>query len=99
MYRWAPLTHPQNPDGFGSQREKIERCRLFCDVYGLSKARREGLITTIIDRLEYLVAFIKSEADSGNDAFKANIADGHHLTYLADINYLKENRKKIQACL
>jgi len=99
VYRWAPLTHPKNPDGFGTDAEKIERGRLFFDVYGLSETERAALIRTVIQRLVYLVGFIRSQAALGNEAFKANIADGHHLTYLKDINYLKENRKKIQAGL
>jgi len=99
LYRWAPLINPDNPDGFGSEQEKINRSRLFCDVYGLSKARREGLITTVVERLQYLVEFMKSEAREGNETFKTNIADGHHLTYLTDINFLEANSKRIQAGL
>ena len=99
LYRWAPLTNPDNPEGFGSEEEKVNRCRLFCDVYGLSKARRGGLISIVVERLQYLVEFMQSEADAGNEAFRANIADGHHLTYLADIDYLKANGESIQAGL
>ena len=99
LYRWAPLTHPGNPDGFGTEGDKLTRSRLFCDVYGLSETGREGLITSVIDRLQFLVAFMQSKADAGDETFRANIADGHHLTYLEDIKYLKENYKKIQASL
>ena len=99
LYRWAPLTHPGNPDGFGTESDKLKRSRLFCDVYGLSEAGREGLITIVIDRLQFLVTFMHSEADAGNETFKANIADGHHLAYLADIDYLERNRDRIQAGL
>jgi thiamine kinase-like enzyme len=96
LYRWAPLTHPDNPDGFGSTQEKIDRAQLFCDVYGLTKVERVGMINLVIERLQGLVDFMRSEADRGNAAFIANIADGHHLAYLEDIDYLQTNGKEIQ---
>ncbi|MFC1996941.1 aminoglycoside phosphotransferase family protein [Chloroflexota bacterium] len=99
LYRWAPLTNPDNPDGFGSELEKIDRCRLFCDVYGLSERSRSGLISTMVERLQLLVAFMRSKADSGDETFRANIADGHHIAYLADIEYLKANAVGLQAGL
>ncbi|MDM8520459.1 hypothetical protein QUF64_10460 [Anaerolineales bacterium HSG6] len=40
--------------------------------------------------------FMQSEAERGNEAFKANIADGHHLTYLDDIAYLQTHEQAIQ---
>ena len=99
LYRWGPLHSPDNPDGFGREQQKIHRCRQFCDSYGLSIPMRDGLITTVIQRLDYLVSFMHSEADAGNEAFKANLSDGHHLGYLADIDYLKSNIFAIQAGL
>jgi len=99
LYRWGPLNNPDNPDVFGSEREHVDRCRLFCDAYGLSKARRGGLISTVVERLQALVEFMQSEADAGNEAFRANNADGHHLAYLADIDYLKANGAGIQTGL
>lgn len=99
LYRWVPLNNPNNPDGFGSEQEKIDRSCLFCDAYGLSKASRGGLIATTVERSQCLVDFMQSEADAGNEAFRANIADGHHLAYLADIDYLKANGEGIQAGL
>lgn len=93
LYRWAPLTHPDNQDGFGSEQEKFERARLFCDVYGLDKANRVGLIAIVIERLQALVDFMLAEAARGNEVFQTNIADGHHLIYLNDIAYLKAHGK------
>ncbi|MBE2220047.1 MAG: aminoglycoside phosphotransferase family protein [Anaerolineae bacterium] len=95
LYRWAPLTHPDNQDGFGSEREKIERAHLFCDVYGLTKASRVGLTSLVVERLQVLVDFMFAEAAHGNEAFKANIADGHHLVYLKDIDYLQTHVKEL----
>jgi len=99
LYRWSPLTSPQNADGFGSEAEKITRCRLFCDAYDLSPARRAGIISLVVERLQYLIEFMQAEATAGNEAFQSNIADGHHLIYLADIEYLKTNGERIQAAL
>lgn len=90
LYRWAPLTSPDNPDGFGSEQEKIARTSLFCDAYGLPEAERAGLIGWVIKRLQTLVAFMQAEAEAGNTAFQANLADGHHLLYLRDAVYLQE---------
>lgn len=89
LYRWTPLTHPDNPDGFGTEQEKRQRAQLFCDAYGLTKTDRVGLVSLVCERLQVLVDFMLSEAKHGNEAFIANIADGHHLTYLKDIDYLK----------
>lgn len=95
LYRWTPLTHPNNPDGFGSEQEKIKRAQLFCDAYGLTKAERAGLVSLVIERLQILVDFMCSEAKQGNEAFIANIADEHHLMYLKDIDYLEAHGKKL----
>lgn len=99
LYRWSPLTRPHNADGFGSEHEKVARCRLFCEAYGLPKAKRVGLISIVIERLQVLVEFMQSEAEAGNEAFRANITDGHHLAYLADIDYLQANGERIEADL
>jgi len=96
LYRWVPLTHPDNPDGFGSEQEKAERAQLFCNAYGLAQTNRLSLIELVIERLQVLVDFMQSEAEGGNKAFRANIADEHHLIYLKDIEYLKVNGDKFQ---
>ena len=38
---------------------------------------------------------MQSEAENGNEAFIENISNGHHLAYLADIEYLKLNHQPI----
>jgi hypothetical protein len=94
VYRWSPLTRPDSADGFGSEREKAARCRLFCDTYGLPRAERGGLMSMVVERLCVLVEFMQSEAKEGNRAFQANLADGHHLAYLADIEYLETDGER-----
>lgn len=96
LYRWAPFTNPTNSDGFGTIEQQTHRARLFCGAYGLSTAQRRQLPGLAIERLEALINFMQSEAGSGNEAFQANIKDGHHLTYLADIAYLKQHQKYIE---
>jgi hypothetical protein len=99
LYRWAPFTHPQNPDGLGDLTTQIGRARLFCDAYGFPAAQRPELVDAMILRLETLVSYMQAEAQKGNEAFIANLADGHHLLYLADIKYLGEKRPFILAGL
>jgi Ser/Thr protein kinase RdoA (MazF antagonist) len=99
LYRWAPFTNPANSDGFGTISEQTQRARLFCEAYGLTTAQRRQLPDLAVQRLEALVNFMGSESRSGNEAFQANIKDGHHLTYLADIAYLRQHQKFIEAGL
>ncbi|GAA0843473.1 aminoglycoside phosphotransferase family protein [Streptosporangium amethystogenes subsp. fukuiense] len=91
-YRWAPITAPANPGGFGTAEEQAHRARLFCDRYGLDTAGRAGLVDTVIARLHALVDFMHAEAAAGNPAFAGHLADGHHLLYLADATYLDRQR-------
>ncbi|MEE4194746.1 MAG: aminoglycoside phosphotransferase family protein [Anaerolineae bacterium] len=97
LYRFAPLTGSSNADGFGNIAEQISRCRLFCDAYGLPDEERVGLIDGVIERLQVLVDTMQAGAAAGNEAFQANIAEGHHRLYLGDIEYLQENGERIQA--
>ena len=93
LYRWAPLTDPNNTDGFGQLHEQIARARLFCDAYRLED--RHQLCQQVVLRLQSLVRFMRSEATAGNEAFQANLAAGHDQLYLADIAYLQQNEKAI----
>lgn len=99
LYRWAPFTNPFNDDGFGSLAEQIQRASHFCAQYGLSLSQRKLLPTLMIERLETLVNFMIAKAKAGNETFQENMADGHHLIYRADIDYLKHNRPAILAGL
>ncbi|MBK8905645.1 MAG: phosphotransferase [Anaerolineaceae bacterium] len=99
LYRWAPFTHPQNPDGRGDLETQIGRARLFCEAYGFPVAQRHALVEMMILRLQTLVNHMQAEAQKGNEAFIANLADGHHLLYQADIAYLGKKRPFILAGL
>jgi aminoglycoside phosphotransferase (APT) family kinase protein len=87
-YRWAPLTGPTNPDGFGAPPEQRRRLRLFCDAYGTDDIL--GVVVGAQQRLGLLVQTMHSLASDGNEAFSQHIADGHDQRYVADIAYLRE---------
>ncbi|PSV20358.1 phosphotransferase [Photobacterium leiognathi subsp. mandapamensis] len=94
IYCWAPFkTHVY--DKLGELPDQIVRAKLFCDAYGMTNSQRQQLVATMIERLKTLVDFMKQQAAEGNTQFIANIADGHHLSYLADIDYLQQNGKQI----
>ena len=95
VYRFAPLTAPENPVGFGSVAEQARRARLFCDVYG--PIDREHLVEAAGERLVELVAFMRAEAKRGDAAFQAHLRDGHDVSYLRDVNYLRRNCDLITA--
>lgn len=95
VYRWAPLTHPDNENGFGTTAEQAARARKFCDAYGLQL--RSGLVDAVVDRLTALVEFMHQRADAGDKAFAGHIADGHDLLYLRDIDYVRAERETILA--
>ncbi|KXF81933.1 phosphotransferase [Enterovibrio coralii] len=90
VYCWAPFKTNEY-DALGDLTAQTERAKLFCDGYGLSNSEREKLVATVIERVQFLVDFMHAEANKGNAAFIANIADGHHLAYVADIEYLQTN--------
>ena len=90
VYCWAPFkTNPD--DSLGDVCSQSARAKAFCDSYKLSNAEREILVSTMINRIQTLVDFIHSEADKGEQAFIENIRNGHHVSYLSDIEYLKQN--------
>ncbi len=94
IYCWAPFKTYQD-DAMGDIQSQAFRAKQFCDAYGLSVGERKLLVMTTIERVRTLVDFMYREADSGNEAFIANIKDGHHLAYLADIEYLQGNASLI----
>ncbi len=64
-------------------------------MHTYDKYQRQQLVATMIERLKTLVDFMKQQAAEGILQFIANVADGHHLSYLADIDYLQQNGKQI----
>ncbi|MDD1793223.1 aminoglycoside phosphotransferase family protein [Enterovibrio makurazakiensis] len=94
VYCWAPFKTDEI-DALGSLYDQIDRAKQFCDAYSATEQQRTELVDVMVARLDALVTFMRDEAESGNEQFAANLEDGHHLSYLADIEYLKANKAQI----
>jgi Ser/Thr protein kinase RdoA (MazF antagonist) len=83
VYRFVPLTNDAHSIACGWQPipDRIARLKLFCDTYGLDG--REALIETVIQRLEALVAYMRSTS--------SNLE--HIPLYLADLDYIRQHQQ------
>lgn len=97
IYRFAPLMHPSNPDGYGSIGEQARRARLFCDAYGL--ADRSRIVPALQARVAYMAEFLIEGASRGDQRMIANIDAGHLRVYLTDGAYLEAHRAQLAAVL
>lgn len=89
VYRFSPLTAPENKDGFGTREEQAERLKIFCKEYGLLEL--EELIPTVMERLMALMNFMEMRAKVGEKAYQQHLEHGHHKLYSKDYNYIKNN--------
>jgi len=89
VYRWVPLVNSENLS------ENIRKAKLFLDTYGVDKEGRQQFVLLLIQRLESLVNYMRSEARNGNEDFQKHIESGHVEQYLGDIQYLNKNEKEI----
>ena len=96
LYRFAPFMNPNNEDGFGTLEDQILRARTFCNAYGLGEEDRIGLTDLMIERLSCLVDFLIDAAQQGQKKYELNLQQGHHLKYLADIDYITLHPSRIQ---
>jgi Ser/Thr protein kinase RdoA (MazF antagonist) len=92
VYRWVPLSDPENDGVRPGIEEQAERLRLFCDAYGVGAADRAGLVDAVLANLEGLVAWMHAQAAAGSAAFASHIADGHDRLYLADADHVRRPR-------
>ncbi|MCA9917896.1 MAG: aminoglycoside phosphotransferase family protein [Anaerolineales bacterium] len=99
LYRWVPFHNPQNPDGLRDIEAQLARARRFCAAYGFPVDQRHRLVEIMIVRLQTLLRHMQTEAQKGNETFMAHLAEGHHLIYLADIEYLRAKRPYLQTGL
>lgn len=97
LYRFAPITDPANPDGYGAAAEQCRRARLFCDAYGVPA--RGPLVPAIKARLAYMADFLRQGAARGDARLQANIDAGHLAIYLADHAYLEQHDPQFRAAL
>lgn len=89
VYRFVPITAPENKEGFGTSEEQMARAKLFCDAYGLQD--RQLLISTMIERITALLDFLYTKANGGNKIYQQFVTDGHDKIYLTDLDYIKNN--------
>lgn len=98
LYCWAPFkTHEH--DAMGDIASQSLRAKQFCDAYGLSLGARNPLVMEMIERVQALIDHMHNQANLGHEAFIQNIEDGHHLAYMADIEYLESNAQYITEIL
>lgn len=96
VYRWAPLSGPQNDESFGTLQDKIGRAKLFCDAYQLGSTDRKNLPEMTTKRLQALVDHMHKQANAGDETFASHIRDGHDQLYLGDIAFVKAHAKQIR---
>ena len=89
IYRFAPLTHPANRDGFGDPAEQARRARLFLDAYGCTRRQRRDAVDTVGPRMAQMVSFMRDAAAAGDPYFARHIENGHADNYLRDIGYVE----------
>jgi len=92
VYRWVPLSAPENDGVRPSTAEQAQRLAVFADAYGVSEQDRAGLLDAVLANLEGLVRFMHEQAEAGVAAFAGHIADGHDQLYLADAGYVRAHR-------
>lgn len=95
IYRWVPFGNPDSPDSSGTLEEQIRKSKLFLDTYGVEESLRESFVDVLINRLQSLVDYMRSEASKGNEDFQSHIDEGHLNLYLDDIKFLTTNKEEI----
>ncbi len=89
VYRFAPLTAPENVDGFGDRDAQASRLKTFCDVYGLEN--KQALISNVLERLQALQDFMHASAAAGDKSYQDCLAAGHAALYKRDLMYIQSN--------
>ncbi len=92
VYRFAPLAHDDHSRGLGWQPipDRGQRLQLFCDTYGLdNQTARAALIDTVIERLEYMINFMRHNA--------LNVE--HIPLYQRDQDYIRANQAEFSRVL
>ena len=86
LYRFAPITHPSNPDGYGAITDQCRRVCLFCDAYGFQD--RSKIMQSVKLRLAYMADYLRHGAAKGDQRIQSNIDAGHLAIYTTDYAYL-----------
>jgi thiamine kinase-like enzyme len=86
LYRFVPITHPSNPENYGTVAEQCRRTRLFCAEYGLKN--RSQIMQSVKLRVEYMADYLRQGAANGDKRCQANIDAGHLKIYTTDHAYV-----------
>lgn len=97
LYRFASITDPSNPDGYGTITDQCRRVRLFCDVYGLRD--RSQIMQSIKSRLAYMADYLRQGAAKGDERMRTNIEAGHLAIYTTDYAYLNAHHEQFLLAL
>ncbi|MEV6541862.1 phosphotransferase [Streptomyces sp. NPDC051665] len=90
LYRYAPLTHPDNHDGCGTTEQQAYRARDFLDAYGCARQERQSVMDMAAPRLQSLADFLQEAAAAGDENFQRHIEEGHLALYVRDITYIRD---------
>jgi len=91
LYRYAPLTHPDNHDGWGTTEQQARRARDFLDAYGCTRQERRTVMDMAAPRLQSLADFMREGASAGDENFRRHIEEGHLALYVRDIDYIRSH--------
>ena len=97
LYRFAPITHPSNPDGYGTLAAQCRRVGLFCEAY--RPPDRSQLAAAIRARLQYMADYLRQGAANGDARLLANIEAGHLAIYENDLAYFDAHRERFEQAL
>jgi len=97
LYRFAPITDPSNPDGYGTIIDQCRRVRLFCDEYRLQE--RSQIVPSIKSRLAYMADYLRQGAAKGDMRLQSNIDAGHLAIYTTDYAYLDTYHEQFLSAL
>lgn len=85
VYRFVPLTNEQHTldCGWNPAPDKPARLKRFCDAYGLAPHDRRNLISTVQERLQALVSYMRK-----------NVSNLEHIPlYENDLRYIAEHQQ------
>lgn len=99
LYRFAPLTHPANADGFGGLQEQARRTSLFLRSYGCRPTERQDAVRTVAPRLQSPADLLSRSAADGDENFQHAVDEGHMDLYLRDLRYVQRNQDYLLAAV
>lgn len=99
LYRWVPCGNPDLSPERQPLETQCQRVRLFLEAYGLQEIEWPGAVAAMIERLTAMTDYMKSQAEDGDEKFKADIERGDLALYLGEIFWLRDQQRKLEAAL